>query len=177
MKALTKQSLRDYVLTKEQQVSVLSKMTERDRLLLEFLFSTGVRISEALGIQLNAVKKGPEKVSIVLSGKGNKVRQVRVPVTLYDNIRNAYRGKFFLFETYTGKRIDRTYVWKRVNKAAAAVGLRFSPHCARHTFATHKIAQTGKITAVSRYLGHSSPSITLGMYTHETLSDEELGIG
>ena len=46
----------------------------------------------------------------------------------------------------------------------------------RHSFATEKIAKTGKIKGVSEYLGHSSSSITLDMYVHEELTDDELDV-
>lgn len=177
MKALTKQSLRDFVLTEEQKQAILQKMSARDAVLLEFLFATGARISEALSIRRDAIKSVEGNTTIVISGKGNKVRKLRVRSEILLRIQNVYNGRLFLFESANGRPLDRSYVWKRVHGAAEKVGLNFSPHCARHTFATQKIAETGKINAVSRYLGHSSSAITMSMYVHETLSDEELGIG
>ena len=177
MKALTKQSLRDFVLTPEQQAAVLQKMSKRDATLLEFLLATGARVSEALSIRCNAIKTTDETATITISGKGNKVRQLRVRASMLLRIQNAYNGQLYLFESSHGRPLDRSYVWRRVHSAAKRVGLNFSPHCARHTFATQRIAHTGKIKAVSRYLGHSTPAITMAMYVHESLSEEELGIG
>jgi integrase len=55
-----------------------------------------------------------------------------------------------------------------------ATGRHFSPHGCRHTFATRAIERTGKLKAVSEYLGHASVSITLDMYVHEEIADDEL---
>ena len=177
MKALSKQALRDYVLDDDEQRRVLDEMGPRDRILLEFLFATGTRISEALSITLAAVKTDGVVTTIIIRGKRDRVRQLKVRKDLVSQIRHTYKGKTYLFETRSGKPLDRAYVWRRVSQAAARTGKHFSPHCARHTFATHKIAETGKIAAVSRYLGHSNPAITLAMYNHEVLTNEELGIG
>jgi len=55
-----------------------------------------------------------------------------------------------------------------------ATGKHFSPHGCRHTFATRAIERTGKLKAISKYLGHASVSITLDMYVHEEIADDEI---
>ncbi|OED36226.1 hypothetical protein AB834_03130 [PVC group bacterium (ex Bugula neritina AB1)] len=71
---------------------------------------------------------------------------------------------YYLFETKTGKQQYRKYPHLK----------KVTPHTFRHSFATSKIAKTGKIKAVRQYLGHSSSSVTLDMYTHQELSTTEL---
>ena len=69
----------------------------------------------------------------------------------------------------------RDYAYRRISEAVLkATGKRFSPHGCRHTFATRAIEHTGKLKAVSQYLGHASVGITLDMYVHQSLQDEEL---
>ena len=80
-----------------------------------------------------------------------------------------------LFCTSTGKHYTRQYVTNQIKKIGKAIlGKKISAHTLRHSFATHKIAETGKIKGVSRYLGHSTSATTLDMYVHEELSPEEL---
>jgi len=166
---------RDMILTHAEEKAVLELMSKRDSLVFRFLLKTGLRISEALGIRLSAVKPNHELVEITVMGKNKKIRTVKVCIPLYNEIREVFRGKEYLFETEKGKPLHRTYVYRRIAMAVKkAVGKRFSPHCLRHTFATRAIAKTGKIKAVADYLGHSSTSITLDMYTHEELTIAEL---
>ncbi|OED36228.1 hypothetical protein AB834_03140 [PVC group bacterium (ex Bugula neritina AB1)] len=81
----------------------------------------------------------------------------------------------FLFETKTGKPQNPRYIRKIITQWGKRALLKnISPHTLRHSFATNKIAQTGKIKAFSQYLGHSSSSVTLDMYTHQELSTTEL---
>ena len=69
----------------------------------------------------------------------------------------------------------REYVSAQIKKIGHRIGREISAHTLRHSFATRKVQQLpGKLDAVSRYLGHSSPSITLAMYCHNTMTDAEL---
>jgi integrase/recombinase XerD len=168
---------RDYLLTSQEERAALASMSARDGLLLRFLLSTGARVSEALGIRLSTCKREGRTVNCPVMGKGGKTRELRVGMELFDSILGTFRGKTYLFETSTGKPLHRVYVSHRIRAAVErSVGKRFSPHGARHTFATRMIRETRKIQAVSEYLGHSSTSVTLSMYTHESLTDAELGI-
>lgn len=168
---------RDFLLTPEEEAAAIAGMSERDGLVLRFLLGTGARISEALGIRLDQCSLRDRVVICPVVGKGGKTRELRISADLFNAIRGAFGGHTYLFETATGKPLHRVYVSRQIHKAVErTTGKLFSPHCARHTFATRQIAKTHKIQAVSEYLGHSSASITLSMYTHEALTDAELGI-
>lgn len=166
---------RVFILSPEEEKASLERMSARDAALFRFLLGTGARISEALGIRLeHCTAEGPMVLCPVL-GKGGKARELRVPAELFELVRTAYTGRIWLFESSGGKALYRDYAYRRITKAVwRATGKHFSPHCARHTFATRALEQTGKIKAVSEYLGHSSAAITLDMYTHEELTNEEL---
>jgi integrase len=104
-------------------------------------------------------------------GKGGKARELRVSRELFEIVRESFDGRTWLFESSGGKPLYRDYAYRRIARAVLrATGKNFSPHCARHTFATRALERTGKIKAVSEYLEHASAAITLDMYTHEELA-------
>ncbi|MFZ2635666.1 MAG: site-specific integrase [Rectinemataceae bacterium] len=168
---------RSFILSVAEERRVLAIMTPRDAGLFRFLMATGCRISEALGVRVDRCREDSEAWIVPVLGKGNKSRDVRVSAELMDTILGDCSGSEWLFETSAGKPVDRTYAYRRISEAVCkATGKRFSPHCARHTFATRTLERTGKVKAVSAYLGHSSAAITLDMYTHEELTDTDLGL-
>lgn len=167
---------RSFILTPKEERETLARMTPRDMALFMFLMATGARISEALNIKLDDCKPDGNMVRIPLYGKGGKMREVRIDADLFSDIVTVYgASSSWLFQTSGGKPVLRDYAFRRVSAAVMkATGKHFSPHGARHTFATRAIERTGKLKAVSEYLGHASASITLDMYVHETLEDNEL---
>jgi len=174
-KQATKAIRRDFMLTADEEAKVLRLMSSRNAALFRFLLKTGARISEALGIRLDQCKAEGEIVVCPILGKGNKARELRVAGDLFAQVRDAFPGDIWLFETKGGKPLRRTYAAERISEEVfKATGKHYSPHCARHTFATRMLEKTGKVKAVSEYLGHSSASTTLDMYTHEELSNAEL---
>ncbi len=149
--------------------------SEKQRLFIRFLWETGCRVSEMTGARLDRCKEEGGRVSIAIMGKGRKERIVRVSAELFADIRRAYpSAQVHLFETAGGRPYLRSYVARDIGKIGTRAGIHAWPHLFRHSFATRKISETGKIKAVSEYLGHSSTSITLDMYTHEDLTDAEL---
>jgi integrase len=166
---------RSFLLTASEEQAVLAAMSARDASLFRFLVATGCRISEALGVKRERSRSDGSMVIVPVLGKGNKARDVRISANLYAEIVAAYSGETWLFETESGRAVDRVYAYRRISEAVLKVtGKRFSPHCLRHTFASRMLEKTGKLKAVSSYLGHASAAITLDMYTHEDLSDAEL---
>ena len=149
--------------------------TERQRSFIKFLYATGCRVSEMAGIRLERCETIGATVKIRIMGKGKKERFIRVQSSMFDAIREVFNGKEYLFETATGRPYAREYVSAQVKKMGKRCGLDISAHSLRHSFATRKVQQLpGKLDAVSKYLGHSSPAITLAMYCHSQLSDVEL---
>ena len=102
---------------------------------------------------------------------------MRIPAGLYAEIREHFRGEEYLFETAGGKPYRRGDITEQLRGLTKrATGRALGAHCFRHIFATRTIAKVGteKITAVSAYLGHSSPSTTLKYYVHSELTDADL---
>jgi integrase/recombinase XerD len=149
--------------------------SDRQRLYIRFLAATGCRVAELCGIRLDQCEEQGEAVKIRIMGKGKKERRLRVPMALYAEIRATFHGSIWLFETSGGKASMRGYVSSQVAIIGKRIGKKISAHTLRHTFATFKVNQLpGKLDAISRYLGHSSTAITLNMYVHSSLSDDEL---
>jgi integrase/recombinase XerD len=143
----------------------------RDRALLELLYSTGARISEAVGLDLDDLDLGAR--AVLLSGKGGKQRLVpvgRPAVAALEAYRVrsrpglAARGRGIpaLFLNARGGRLSRQSAWQVLRTAAerAAVTEPVSPHTLRHSFATHLIEGGADVRVVQELLGHASVTTT-----------------
>jgi integrase/recombinase XerD len=151
----------------------------RDRALLELLYSTGARISEAVGVDLDDLDVGQR--TVLLRGKGGKQRVVpvgRPALAAVDaylvRARPAFaargRGSPALLLNARGARLSRQSAWHILRAAADAAGLtaEVSPHTLRHCFATHLLAGGADVRVVQELLGHASVSTTQ-VYTHVTV--------
>ncbi|WP_235915564.1 site-specific tyrosine recombinase XerD [Puerhibacterium puerhi] len=164
----------------------------RDRALLELLYSTGGRISEVVGLDVDAVgwlgaaagDAGAEAVR--LRGKGDKERVV--PVGSYARaaldaylvrarapLAAAGAGTPALFLNTRGRRLSRQSAWAVLQGAAQRAGLRdhVSPHTLRHSFATHLLQGGADVRVVQELLGHASVTTTqiYTMVTPDTLRE------
>ena len=149
----------------------------RVRLFIEFLVTTGTRVSEMATIRLSDVKEEPEYVSVRIVGKGSKERFLKLRHVLIGRIRSEFRGSTWLFETQDGGHFSRQYISWQIFRAGRRIGRSISAHTLRHTFATIQITKNRKVKAVSTYLGHASTSITQDMYVHEELDLDDLNLG
>lgn len=166
---------RKLVSREEYNKMLADARSERQRLFLQFLWMTGCRVSEMCGIRLIHCEDQYSGVTVAVTGKGHKERELRVPHTLFASVRDTFQGKVYLFETAHGTPYNRTYVSNQIAKISKrTIGRTVRAHAFRHSFVSRKIRETNKVTAVSRYVGHSSVSITLEMYNHEELEDDEL---
>jgi integrase/recombinase XerD len=143
----------------------------RDRALLELLYGTGARISEAVGLDLDDLN--PEQGTVLLRGKGNKERVVPVGSFARDAI-DAYlvrgrpelsatgSGVPALFLNARGGRLSRQSAWTVLVRAAerAGVSAEVSPHTLRHSFATHLLDGGADVRVVQELLGHASVTTT-----------------
>jgi len=143
----------------------------RDRALLEFLYATGARISEAVGLDLD--DRDPVSGVVRLFGKGSKERVV--PVGSYaaaaidaylvrgrPALAAAGRGSAAMFLNVRGGRLSRQSAWQVLRDAADRIGLAagVSPHTLRHSFATHLLEGGADVRTVQELLGHASVTTT-----------------
>lgn len=162
------------LVTEEEMKLISDRAPKRAALLCEFLYKTGLRIAEAASIELKNCKTHNSVVHIQVLGKGSKVRTVLIDSGLFLKIREIYRGSRYLFGKPDNKGFSTRYLRKLVSSAGSIIGREIWPHLLRHSFASATASRCNKIQALSNYLGHSSPSITLSMYVHQELTTADL---
>lgn len=143
----------------------------RDLAILEVLYSCGLRVSEACGLNIGDV----DERAVLVKGKGGKERLVPIsPPALHaiDHYllhfrESAGKGGEALFVTKNSKRIDRVTIWNLVKNYAKAAGITrsISPHTLRHSFATHLLENGADLRVIQEMLGHASIATT-DRYTH-----------
>ena len=164
-----------YLLHDEVKQLITIARSERQRLFIRFLYSTGARVSELCGVKLTDCVVTGNVVKIRILGKGQKERFLRISVSLYQDITALFAGGKYLFETGGGKSYSPEYISNQIKRQGLRMDKRISAHIMRHSFAMEMVKKfPSKLDAVSRYLGHSSPSTTLKMYLHNQLEDSEL---
>jgi integrase/recombinase XerD len=177
-------------ITIEQMATLIGAVTGddvlalRDRALLEMLYATGARVSEAVGLNVDDVMDDAEIVRLV--GKGSKQRVVPVGSYAREAV-DAYlvrarpvlsaRGRATpaLFLGQRGQRLSRQGAWLVIQSVARRAGLEahVSPHTFRHSFATHLLQGGADVRVVQDLLGHSSVATTqlYTLVTADTLRD------
>lgn len=162
----------DEYITQEDVKIMIANAPIPHALIIEFLFKTGLRVSEMTHIRLVDMDFDIN-VKIRVLGKGSKIRYVFADRVLIDRIRNAFNGIFYLFETRNGKPLHRVYVTQLVKKYGLLVGKNIHAHTMRHSCIMH-LLKKHNIKYVSCYAGHSSTAITADMYVHENPGEEVL---
>ncbi len=160
----------------EYTATLMACRSERQRLYIRFLRETGCRVAELTGLRLSDIQDHGEYFVARVTGKGNKEREVYISSDLYQRIRREYAHAItYLFESNGHKRLSESYVSNQIRRIThTAIGRPLSAHKLRHTFAHTKIRETGRVDAVSRYLGHASVSTTLQYYSHDTLDPSDV---
>ncbi|MET1037579.1 MAG: tyrosine-type recombinase/integrase, partial [Aeromicrobium sp.] len=145
--------------------------SSRDRALLELLYGTGARISEAVGLDVDDLDL--EESSVLLRGKGGKQRIVPLGSYARASIQDyltssrpalvsARASTPAVFLNARGGRLSRQSAWTVLTKAAdrAGIGTDVSPHTLRHSFATHLLDGGADVRVVQELLGHASVTTT-----------------
>ena len=153
---------------------------QRNLLILEMLYATGVRISELINIKLEDINFFDRTIKIL--GKGKKERIViygnycKVALELYLNngrVKLNKKDSSYLFLNKNGVRLSSRYIRKIIDDITIKCNINYkiSPHTIRHTFATDLLNGGADLMTVKELLGHSSVSTT-AIYTH--VSNERL---
>lgn len=147
----------------------------RDKLIIELLYSTGIRLSELIGLRINSVNFSNNTIKVL--GKRNKERIVPFSNNLknellqyHDLRKNITPEKDYFFLTNNNKKLYPKFVYRLVNTYLSLVTkiTKKSPHVLRHTFATHMLNNGADLNAIKEILGHSNLSATQ-VYTHNTI--------
>lgn len=136
--------------------------SQRDKLIFETLFYTGIRIGELKSFVENFLKK---KVKII--GKGNKERYVYLPGFLYKKLLKEKNKNGILFKNKNGSLLSTRYIDKIIATVAHKAGIQkqVSAHTFRHSFATYFLNNGGSLKALQEILGHKSIATTQ-IYMH-----------
>lgn len=172
-----KDELAQRIITEAEFYKLLAlEENPRNRLLIELLYATGGRISEALGAQWKDATAREDGGQIVLFGKRDKTRTVLVPASVWTKL-IATRGdagdEVFIFpSSRTDGHLSASQAWRIVRKAALVAGLgkNVSPHWFRHAHASHAIDRGAPLSLVKETLGHSSLTTT-SRYVHARPDD------
>lgn len=151
---------------------------QRDALILEMLYSTGIRVSELSNIKIKDINFDEHKILIL--GKGNKQRYVyygtKCQKLLDQYLNNKRKGNYYsdyLIVNKHGQKLNermiRTIVTENAQKAQ--INVHVTPHVLRHTYATHMLNEGADLKSVGDLLGHENLSTTQ-IYTH--VSNERL---
>ena len=146
----------------------------RDRAILELLYSSGLRVSELVGLNTNQIELDLGIVKVM--GKGRKERIVPVGVKAIEVLkayleeRGMLKGDEPIFVNSLGGRLTARSVGRLIKKYSRHSGIfrKVSPHSLRHTFATHLLDAGADIREIQEMLGHSSLSTTQ-RYTHVSM--------
>ena len=156
------------------QPDVSTEIGLRDRAILELMYASGLRVSEAVSLTTKDVDL--DSGILTTTGKGSKTRRVPVGSSAVEWLKSYLilrRRKedievSNLFVTSLGRPINRQIIYNFIREYAEKCGLQgVSPHTLRHSFATHLIQNRADIRSVQQMLGHADISTTQ-IYTHIT---------
>jgi integrase/recombinase XerC len=155
------------------EIATENTITIRDRAILELIYSSGLRLSELVNLNLNSVDFADAIVTV--TGKGNKTRIVPVgkmaldAITKWLEVRKsmASEDEMALFVSNRGNRISTRNIQQRIKEWGIKQGLssHVHPHMLRHSFASHLLESSSDLRAVQELLGHADISTTQ-IYTH-----------
>ena len=166
------------VLTREEVKGMIDAASNpKHRLLVKFLYSAGLRISECLNLRVNDVDL-ESMVGIVRRGKGKKDRMFIISEKLAEDleeyiIKNNLAPEDYIFPGKNSSRMSERAAQKIIAQLAKKAGItkKVTPHTLRHSFATHLLEQGVDIRKIQELLGHANLSTTQ-IYTR--VSTEEL---
>jgi integrase/recombinase XerD len=157
------------------QPSIRNKQGVRDKAILETLYATGMRVSEAVNLRLDNVNLDIGFLRCV--GKGNKERVIPLGKKAIMSLKRYLesgrphflkkKNSDYLFLNRSGKKLTRQSFWKLIKKYARCARIKkpIKPHILRHSFATHLLERGADLRSVQEMLGHANISTTQ-LYTH-----------
>ena len=144
---------------------------ERDKLIIELFYVTGIRLSELINIRISDVNLDDNLIRVL--GKRNKERLIPLSLSIVAALKSfiqKYSLEDYLFTSLEGRKVYTKLVYRVVNKYIGKISSinKRSPHILRHTFATHMLNNGADINAIKELLGHANLSATQ-VYTHNTI--------
>jgi integrase/recombinase XerC len=151
----------------------------RDKLIIDLFYTTGIRRSELIGLQINNIDINSNTIKVI--GKRNKERIIPLLPILIEQIKIYQKERLhiehiqdpqYFFLLSNGNKLNETFVYRLINNYFSNVSekVKKSPHMLRHTFATHMLNHGADLNSIKELLGHSSLASTQ-VYTHSSLSE------
>jgi integrase/recombinase XerC len=151
----------------------------RDKLIIDLFYTTGIRRSELIGLQIPNVDLSGGTVKVI--GKRNKERIIPLLSVIIEQIKTyllerkqlgVINDVNSLFLISNGNKLNETFVYRLINDYFSNVSekVKKSPHMLRHTFATHMLNHGADLNSIKELLGHSSLASTQ-VYTHSSLAE------
>jgi len=151
----------------------------RDKLIIDLFYTTGIRRSELIGLQISNVDLANGTIKVI--GKRNKERIIPLLSVIIEQIKvyllerkqlSNISDLNFLFLLSNGNKLNETFVYRLINDYFSNVSekVKKSPHMLRHTFATHMLNHGADLNSIKELLGHSSLASTQ-VYTHSSLAE------
>jgi len=160
---------------KDVAAMISSEPNSRNRLLLDLLYKSGMRVSELCSISWRDLRNRGDSLQVTVFGKGGRTRVILLPAGLSTRLR-TFRAETDssgpVFQNDAGTALHRSQVYRIVRAAARRVGLSesVSPHWFRHAHASHALDRGAPTHLVQQTLGHASLATT-GRYTHARPKD------
>lgn len=144
---------------------------ERNKLIIEFFYVTGIRVSELVNLRFNSIDQENKLIKVV--GKRNKERLIPISDKMLDMLLffcNKYNISDYIFTNDFGSKMYNKSVYRVVSKYIGQISSvsKKGPHILRHTFATHMLNNGADINAIKELLGHANLSATQ-IYTHNSI--------
>mgnify|MGYP005630445457 FL=1 len=144
---------------------------ERDKLIIELFYVTGIRLSELINIKIFDINFSNSLIKVL--GKRNKERLIPLSINIVIELQNFVKKhnlNNYLFTNLGGTKVYTKLVYRVVKKYIGKISSvnKKSPHILRHTFATHMLNNGADINAIKELLGHANLSATQ-VYTHNTI--------
>lgn len=152
---------------------------QRDRLIIEILYATGIRRTELVNIKMDDINYANNTIKVL--GKRRKERILPLLPSISSLLLSYLKERSYLkniqdetylFLTKGGRKVYETLVYRTINKYFSLVSpkVKKSPHVLRHTFATHLLNKGADLNAVKELLGHASLASTQ-VYTHNNIAE------
>jgi integrase/recombinase XerD len=151
----------------KQEIKELFKATKfgRNRLMLQFMYGSGCRVSEVVKLKIEDINM-KERTAMIRSGKGNKDRLIILSKEWIKGLKKYFKRKKvyseFVFSKKNGKNLSVDTVQRIVRESAEKAGIHkhVTPHCLRHSYATHLLESGTNIRYIQSLLGHASLNTT-----------------
>ena len=167
-------TLTERILTKSDVKAIVNNPdSKRNKLFIKTIYLLGLRVSEVVNLKWSDVLFTDEGIKIKVNGKGNKIRYLIIPNSLYNELLSLRKtGNDFIFVSRQGTgKLSRKQAYNIVRKNSEnATNKKASPHYLRHSHATHALNNGCNIEQLSKDLGHGDIAIT-SRYIHVSGKD------